>query len=197
MNKLTKALGRERHVIGKLNVDKAISTADKIIGSISLVGAAVSGILIIAAFLLIVVYVINRDFIGQVWLFPEEYIGLTLVPIAYLSMAYSLRRGAQVNMSIIINKFSPWKRNIIDLLASLIGLVVLGYMTERSISWFVYVWQNHITSAGPMRTPVWGFSLTMVLGMVMISLEMILHFFRTLVAVVRRSGKTDGYLPRE
>jgi len=197
MSKLKKVLGRARYVTGKLNVDKVISRAKKIIRSISLVGAAVSVILFLTAFLLIVTYVINRKFIGQVWLFPEEYIGLSLVPIAYLSMAYSLRCGAQVNMSIILNKFSPWKRNIIDLLASLVGLFVLGYMTERSISWFVYVWQNHIVSTGPMRTPLWGFSLTMILGMVMIDLEMILHFFCTLVAVVRRSGKTDGYLPRD
>ena len=197
MSKLKKVLGRARYVTGKLNVDKVISRAKKIIRSISLVGAAVSVILFLTAFLLIVAYVINRKFIGQVWLFPEEYIGLSLVPIAYLSMAYSLRCGAQVNMSIILNKFSPWKRNIIDLLASLVGLFVLGYMTERSISWFVYVWQNHIVSTGPMRTPLWGFSLTMILGMVMIDLEMILHFFCTLVAVVRRSGKTDGYLPRD
>jgi len=168
MSKLKKVLGRARHVTGKLNVDKVISRAKKIIRSISLVGAAVSVILFLAAFLLIVAYVINRKFIGQVWLFPEEYIGLSLVPIAYLSMAYSLRCGAQVNMSIILNKFSPWKRNIIDLLASLVGLFVLGYMTERSISWFVYVWQNHIVSTGPMRTPLWGFSLTMILGNVII-----------------------------
>jgi len=134
MSKFTKVLGRARHVTGKVNVDKAISTADKIICFISLVGAAVSGILLIAACLFIVAYVINRKFIGQVWLFPEEYIGATLVSIAYLSMAYSSRWGAQVNMSIIINKFSSWKKNIIDLLASLAGLVVLGYMTERSIS---------------------------------------------------------------
>ncbi|HEC96376.1 MAG TPA: TRAP transporter small permease [Euryarchaeota archaeon] len=196
MSKLKKILGRVRQVTGKLNVDKAISRANKIIRSITLVGAAVSAILLLSAFLLIVAYVINRKFIGQIWLFPEEYIGLTLVPIAYLSMAYSLRCGAQVNMSIILNKFSPWKRNIIDLLASLVALFVLGFMTERSISWFVYVWQNHIASTGPMRTPLWGFSLTMVLGMVMLDLEMMLHLFRTLVAVVRRSGKTDGYLPR-
>ncbi len=188
---------RIRNIRDKLNVDKVIDGADRIIHPISVAGAGVSGVLIIAAALLIVAYVINRRFIGQIWLFPEEYVGLALVPVAYLAMAYSLRCGAQINVSIVMSKFSPWKRNIMDLLASLIGLVVLGYMTERSISWFVYVWQRHVTSTGPMRTPLWGFSLTMVLGMVMISLEMILHFFRTLMAVLRKSGQTDGYLPRE
>jgi len=42
MSKLKKVLGRARHVTGKLNVDKAISRAKKIISSISLVVAAVS-----------------------------------------------------------------------------------------------------------------------------------------------------------
>lgn len=198
ISKLTEALGRSigraRHVTGKLNVDKAISTADRIIRPISAVGAGVSAILIIAASLLIVAYIINRQFIGQVWLFVEEWVGLALVPIAYLAIAYTLRCGAHINVDIVMVKLSPLKRNIVDVLVSLMGLVVLGYMTERSISWFVYVWKSHILSTGPMRTPVWGFSLTMVLGMVMISLEMILHFFRTLMAVLRRSGQTDGYL---
>jgi len=36
MSKLKKVLGRARYVTGKLNVDKAISKADKIIRSISL-----------------------------------------------------------------------------------------------------------------------------------------------------------------
>lgn len=197
MSKPKKISGIERYVTGNLNIDKVINRANKIIRSITLVGAAIAAILIFTAFLIIVTYVINRQFIGQIWLFPEEYIGLLLLPIAYLSMAYSLRFGAQVNMSLILNKFSPWKRNIMDILVTLVGLFVLGFMTERSISWFAYVWQNHIVSTGPMRTPLWGFSLTMILGMVMIDLEMILHFFYTLVVVVRRSGETDGYLPRD
>lgn len=183
-----------KRTIDKLNVDKAISKADKVIGTISVVGAGVSGILIIAAGLLIVAYIFNRQFIGQVWLFVEEWIGLALVPVAYFALAYSLRCGAQINVDIGIRKLSPLKRNIVDILVSLIGLVVLSYMTRRSISWLVYVWQSHITTSGPMRTPVWGFSLTMVLGMIMISVEMILHIFRTVVAVIRRSGQTDGYL---
>lgn len=183
-----------KRTIDKLNVDKAISKADKIISPISAVGAGISAVLIIAATLLIFAYIINRQFIGQVWLFVEEWIGLALVPIAYLAIAYTLRCGGHINVDIVMVKLSPLKRNIVDVLVSLMALVVLVYMTERSISWLVYVWRNHITSFGPMRTPLWGFSLTMVLGMVMISLEMILHFIRTLVAVLRRSGQTDGYL---
>lgn len=174
--------------------ETSISKADKVIGTISAIGAGVSGMLIIAATLLIVAYIINRQFIGQVWLFVEEWVGLGLVAIAYLSIAYTLRCGGHINVDIVMTRLSAWKRNIVDASVSLVALVVLGYMTERSVSWLVYVWQGHITSTGPMRTPIWGFSITMVLGMVMIDLEMILHLFRTLSAVVRRSGQTDGYL---
>jgi len=178
----------------KINVDKAISKIDKVIRTISVAEAGVSGALIVGMTVLIIAYVINRQFIGQIWLFVEEWVGLSLVPIAYLSIAYTLRRGGHINIDIVMVKLSPWKRNIVDALVSLVALVVLGYMTERSISWFIYVWQNHITSFGPMRTPLWGFSFTMVLGMMTISAEMILHLTRTLVAVLRKSGQTDGYL---
>lgn len=176
-------------------VDKIISKTDKVIGTISNIGAGASGILIVAAALLIIAYIINREWIGQVWLFVEEWIGLALVPVTYLALAASLRYGAQINVDIVMRLLPSWRRNIVDVLVSLVGLVVLSYMTERSIVWFLYVWQGDITFPGPMRTPLWGVSLTMVLGMVMISLEMTLHFIRTLVAVVRKSGQTDGYLP--
>lgn len=186
-------VGRSPHRIkdsSRMNIGKI----DKVLSKISGAGAVVSGILIATASVLIFAYICNRQFIGQVWLFVEDWSGLSLVAIAYLGMAYTLRRGKHINVDMVVRLASPKVRNILDALISAVALGVLGYMLERSINWFLYTYRDDVRTASAMITPLWIPTVAMVVGMVILNLEMLIHFIRTVTALVRGSGETDGYL---
>ena len=167
---------------------------DDYLSRISGAGVVISGILIAASSLLIFVYILNRQFIGQVWLFVEDWTGLALVAIGYLGMAYTLRKGKHLNVDIFIRHASPRLRNILDVIISIVALCVISYMLERSIDWFIYAYKGNVRTPSAVLTPVWIPSITMIVGVFILQLEMLFHLIRTIIYVIKKSSETDGYL---
>jgi len=153
--------------------------ADKIAYYVSTAGAIVSGLIVAFTTIMIFANVINRQFIGQIWLFVEEYTALGMIPMAYLGMAYTLRWNKHIYVDAVITNFSPKTQTIVAILVSLFSLIVLVFMIERSWNWFAYTWSGHILSDGPMRTPLWLFSLSVVIGLIM-------YFFDTLFFMINK-----------
>lgn len=167
---------------------------DNWLKKISGAGVVFSGTLIAVSSVLICLYIINRQFVGQVWLFVEDWTGLALVSIGYLGMAYTLRQGKHINVDIVIRHASPKVRNIFDMLISIVALGVISYMLERSIDWFLYTYQDDVRTPSAVLTPIWIPTMTMIIGIVILNLEMFFHLIRTVIAVIKQSGETDGYL---
>ena len=67
---------------------KVIQKIDNFFNAVSKTCFALAALVIIGVTLLIFASVINRTFIGQVWLFVEDYATLALIPITYLVFGY-------------------------------------------------------------------------------------------------------------
>jgi len=156
---------------------------DKVFYYISTAGAVISGLIVAFTTLMIFANVINRQFIGQIWLFVEEYTALGMIPMAYLGMAYTLRWNKHIYVDAVITRFSSKTQNIVAALVSLFSLIVLGFMIERSWNWFIYTWSGHILSDGPMRTPLWLFSLSVVIGLAMYFADTLFFMINKIMAL--------------
>ncbi len=161
---------------------------DKISYNISRIGAVISGVLIALIALMIFCYIINRQFIGYTWLFVEEWAGLSMVPMTYLALAYTLRWNQHIYVDALVGRFSLKTQNIIGFLVSLLSLIILGFIIERSVNWFMYTWIDHIASLGPMRTPLWPITISIVVGSVMYFID---TFFFMVQKVLNLIGRTD------
>jgi len=151
---------------------KLIAVCDNISYKISKIGAVVSGILVSLITIMIFMYIINRAFIGGVWLFVEEWTALSLIPIAYLGMGYTLRANRHLYIDVLTRKFSTKRKDLVSAIVSVFSLLVLGFMIERSYDWMMYTIHQQIKSTGPMRTPMWIFSCSMFLGFCMYAVDM-------------------------
>lgn len=157
---------------------KIIQRLDAISYFISKASAIFSAFLISLTTVVIFAYVINRSFIGHVWLFVEEWSSMVLVAISYFGMAYTLRHNKHIYVDIIISRLKPKTKNTIEFIIAIFCLIVLGFMIERSINWLSYTIQGNIRSSGPMRTPMWIPTITMVIGLILYFVDMVFYLLK-------------------
>lgn len=141
---------------------------------LSKVFVVISGILLVGVTLIISAGVLNRTFTDWAWLFVEEWSSLALVPISYFVFGYTLRRNRHLKMDLVVRRLSKKWRNIFAIFAAVFSLVCLGFMTQSSMRWFLYTLKRNVTSSGPMQTPLWIFSLSILVGLVLFMLDMLM-----------------------
>ncbi len=158
-------------------ITDAMVVCDRVSYHISRAAAVISGILISLVTIMVFAYIVNRAFIGKIWLFVEEWTSLSLVPIAYLGMGYTLRWNRHLFIDVLTRKFNRKKRDTIAIAVTVFSLLVLAFMIERSLDWFAYTINQEIRSTGPMRSPMWIFSGSMFGGLCVYTLDMVFCLF--------------------
>ncbi len=154
----------------------------------SRVCAFISGTLLVGVTLIIFAGVINRAFFGWIWLFIEEWSALTLIPISYLVMGYTLRWNRHLRVDLVVRQFSNRRQNALGIFAAIFSLVCLGFMIQASAEWFFYTLSKHVTSSGPMRTPLWVFSGSILFGLVLFAIDMLMLLVNRVLALVYRDA---------
>jgi TRAP-type C4-dicarboxylate transport system permease small subunit len=161
-----------------------IQRIDAVFDSIARVCAVISSILLALVTLLVTAGTINRAFIRMIWIFVEEWTALALIPMSYLVMGYTLRWNRHLNVDLVIKKLNARWRHIFMIFAAAVSLVCLGFMIERSWDWLAYTLKEQVTSSGPMRTPMWIFSASILVGLVLFAFDMILFLANELLRLV-------------
>lgn len=172
---------------------KTVRKIDSIAYMITKGAAVISGLLIALSTIIIFLYVINRSFIGQVWLFVEEWTSLALIPISYLGMAYTLRHNRHLYVDILMTRLKPKISRVIDVIIALFCIIVLAFMIERAMNWLEYTIVDRITSSGPMRTPLWIFTLTMAVGLIIYFVDMVLLFIKRVFLLFNKDPQMSFY----
>jgi TRAP-type mannitol/chloroaromatic compound transport system permease small subunit len=100
---------------------------------------------VLALVVLVTANVIARYFFasGTVWLQELEW--HLLVPIALFGASYALATGDHVRVDMLYERFPPWLRHAVDLLAAVVGIVVCVLMIKFSVA---YVLQSVATLEG-------------------------------------------------
>lgn len=163
-----------------------VQRLDALFDTIDKIGVVISSILLIAVTLLITAGTINRAFIGMIWVFVEEWSALALIPMSYLVMGYTLRWNRHMRVDLAVKNLTPRWRQICKIFAAVLSLICLAFMIERSWDWFAYTLRERVTSSGPMRTPLWVFSLSVFVGIVLFSFDMLLLLAQAVFRLLRR-----------
>ena len=154
---------------------RIIQKIDSIFDKISKAFFVFAGVLVVAITLLIFAGVFNRSFIGQVWLFVEDYAELSLIPMSYLVYGYVLRQDRHLNMDLVYNKFGHKGRTLLSIFCGLFSLCISGFMLKYSYSYMMYQYSHHIVSSSAMKVTLWPFSLCIVIGMIFFVIDVIFY----------------------
>jgi len=173
----------ERHILFRV-----FKKADAFFDVLSKICAGICGALVIGVALMIFAGVINRTFIGWVWLFVEEWGSLALIPMSYLAFGYALRRGKHFKMDLVFKMFSPRVKSFLLIFAAVFSLFCLVYMIQFSYARLDHILVRGITSAGPMRTPLAPFAGAMLVGVCLFAADMFCFLVNKVIELKEKGG---------
>jgi TRAP-type C4-dicarboxylate transport system permease small subunit len=128
-----------------------------------------------------------RQFGGQVR-GSDDLAGYALVGTALLGLAPTYRMGEQIRVGLILERFTGNGRRMIELVALVMGVVIVGWATWW-IGRFVYdSWRFHEIGTGLITTPLWIPQSLMLWGIGALFLALVEDLIRV------AAGKPASYM---
>lgn len=151
-------------------------------------GAGVAaGICIVSMTLLILAQIVGRWF-GIVIPSTEDFSGFLLAAASFLALAYTLRSGGHIRVTLVIGHIHGPVRHFLEGLILLLALLLAGYATW-SCGYLVYEsWLFEELSQGYIPVPLWIPQLPMALGLLILCIALL----DELVTLLR--GNEPAYL---
>lgn len=150
-----------------------LKKTDKIATIFAKISMWICGIMLVGITLLICAGVFNRLVLHHTWLFVEEWSALLLLPISYLAFGYTLRMNEHLKMDLIVQRLPIKGQDILAIFSAIFSLFCLAYLIMFAWSWLDYTYVEHAISSGPMQTTLWPFSLTILIGLILMTIDMI------------------------
>ncbi len=116
-----------------------------------------------------------------------EFTGYFLVGASFLALAYSLRAGAHIRVSLLIRGLGPRTRRWIELWCTASGALFTAYFAWYSIDMVLESYRFNDLSPGIVPVPIWIPQAAMALGLIILDIALV----DELVAVAR--GRTPAY----
>ena len=164
-----------------------VRSAQKIDGFFDIISRAcfaLAAVVILCVTLLIFASVINRTFIGQVWLFVEDYATLALIPITYLVFGYVLRQDRHLNMDLLFSR-CPYKVKILlSIFSGVFTIFVCGFMLSQAWSYMVYQLECNVVSSGAMKIILWPFSGCIFISIILFLLDLVFFVLNRVIQLI-------------
>jgi TRAP-type C4-dicarboxylate transport system permease small subunit len=152
--------------------------------------------LVSAACVLILMVLVIADILGR-YLFnspvPMTYeVGsFLMVFVVFLGLAYTQRMGAHIRVEFLTLRLSPRVRAILDIAASVLGLLLYGIVTYQSFIWAWDSWQVGDYVAGLINIPRWPSQFVVPLGAALLCLQFLADVAQR-VAELKSPRTLDG-----
>lgn len=133
--------------------------------------------------------VIGRYLVGRLPFFQPipgtfEMTEFMLVIIVLSAIGYVQVKGEHISIDILVSRFTPRTRGMIDSITSLLSLAIFALVTWQSIEYAQRLFASHDVSA-VLRLPVYPFLIVVAVGSFMFCLAMLASFLQSLRKVVR------------
>jgi TRAP-type C4-dicarboxylate transport system permease small subunit len=139
-------------------------------------------------FLLGLVELFMRSVVGVSLSFAVEYSGYLLILSLFLGSGWTLRQGGHIRVSLLSERLGPDARRALDLIASLAGLAVAGFMAFALWRFALGTWQRGTLSYFPSATPLAYPQILLAMGPTILALALSARLIR----LVRREAPDLG-----
>jgi len=93
-------------------------------------------------------------------------------------------KEGHISIDLVVSKFSPGLRAIVDAVTHFLSLVMFALVTWRTIKYAQLLYESHDVS-GVLRLPVYPFLVVAAIGTFMFCLAMLSSFLRSLKKAVK------------
>ena len=120
-----------------------------------------------------------------------EFAGFFLAASSFLALAYTLRHGGHVRVSLLVRRLAGEPRRAAELWCCGIAALLSGYFAYFAIRLVIESWRFGDLSPGLVAVPIWIPQCSLALGLVVLTVALIDEF-----ATVRRGGEA-AYMAAE
>lgn len=143
----------------------------RMVEGVSSFGGAVSSVAVLLMTALILLEVVLRSFTGVSLLICEEYAAYLLVVFGSMALGYALKSGAHIRVDLLLSRFAPTPKRVVDLCCAVAGFLVLAYVAVQSWDQCYGSLTSGQTSMYFSKTPLWVPQVFMVLGTGVMALQ--------------------------
>lgn len=117
-----------------------------------------------------------------------EFAGFFLAAASFLALAYTLRCGAHIRVSMIIQTLTTSQRRYVEVWCTALGALMSGYFSVYTIGLIVESFEFGDLSPGMVPIPLWIPQVPMAVGLVVLTIALIDEFVEAL------AGREPSYV---
>ncbi|MFC1821448.1 TRAP transporter small permease [Thermodesulfobacteriota bacterium] len=159
-----------------------------VIERIGVWGGNLSGAILISSAAMILYAVIMRRVIGQAPSWSIELGGYSLVLVTYFAISQAVARGEIPRMLLVYGRLRPRTQTILDIITYTLTLIFLVLLMWKGVelihSTYSTGWKSVV-----LRLPRWWPLTCVYIGILLLSLQITIHIYRSLRSLVSADGK--------
>ncbi|HEX6706867.1 MAG TPA: TRAP transporter small permease [Albitalea sp.] len=128
---------------------------------------ALAGLFVLAILVMMIGQSVLREF-GVATGPVNDVVAWSCAAAAFLPMAYTLRHGDFVRVTLLLEKLSPPRRRQLELACLAIGAVAVAYFAWSVLRFVHESWVFHDVATGQLAMPIWIPQASFALGAVLL-----------------------------
>jgi len=159
----------------------------KILGFIFSGFEGISSAWLFVLMVLISIDVIVRALFNTPFKGTPELVSNSIIIIAFLELPYVLWTNGHVRSTVFYDKVGPTGKDIIDLIAALIGAVVFAMLIQSSLNDFIKAVRiKEFEGEGALRIPTYPARCFLIIGSGFMILQLLLNAGKKIYSIVKR-----------
>lgn len=130
-----------------------------------------AGLCLIAIFAIMMIMSIGREF-GVNIPAGDEFAAWLMAAMSFLGLAHTFKSGEMIRVGLLIDRITGRKRQIVEVIALLIGLGFIIYFAWYATAFTYYSWLTNDRAQGVVPVPMWVPQLAFCGGLVLLAIAM-------------------------
>lgn len=117
-----------------------------------------------------------------------EFAGFFLAAASFLALAYTLRCGAHIRVSMVIQNLTTAQRRFVEVWCTAVGAMLSGYFSVYAVGLILESFAFGDLSPGMVAVPLWIPQVPMAIGLIVLTIALIDAFIEAL------AGREPAYV---
>ncbi|GAB4351077.1 MAG: TRAP transporter small permease [Gammaproteobacteria bacterium] len=144
----------------------------KLLDRLYLTAGIIAGVCIVVMALLILAQIVGRWF-GIIIPSTEDFSGFLLAAASFLALAYTLRSGGHIRVSLLVSHLHGRKRFLAELITLLTGLALSLYTAWWTALLVLESYEFGEVSSGYIPVPLWIPQIPMTVGLAVLAVALL------------------------
>ena len=151
----------------------------RLLDGLYLAAGWLAGLFLIAIFLLMMGLSAGRQ-VGLNIPSGDDFAAWSMAAMAFLGLAHTFRSGEMIRVGLLIDRFKGRKRQAMETVALIVGIVFVGYFAWHAYTFTYYSWLTKEVATGVVPLPMWIPQLGYCGGLAILTIAMIDELVRVL-----------------